>query len=301
MLRRITLRNFQKHRKLILPLERITTIVGRSDVGKSAIIRAIRWACINKPGGSAFIRKGQKRCSVTLLVENSTVKRIRGPGTKNEYRLTGKKSGTYKAFGSTTPKAVHRLLKVSEDNFQGQHDAPYWLSLSAGQVSKSLNEVVDLGSIDSSLDNLNKEYKRAVLTIEITESRLKEARAEKQKYRYALRKHKELKQLETLQGKMKAAAGRREALETALQEAVYASRKAKATQKACRKIEAFLSDVEALVQRMESVREKTEEIGRILDHHRNERQRLKQLRLELKSVTRALDKIKVCKTCGRPL
>lgn len=41
MIRRIVLRNFQNHRRLRIDLDpRVTTVVGPSDAGKSAVVRA---------------------------------------------------------------------------------------------------------------------------------------------------------------------------------------------------------------------------------------------------------------------
>ena len=47
-LSRLSLTNFQKHERLALDLDpRLTSIAGDSDRGKSAVLRALAWLCLN--------------------------------------------------------------------------------------------------------------------------------------------------------------------------------------------------------------------------------------------------------------
>jgi hypothetical protein len=61
-----------------------------------------------------------------------------------------------KAFGSKTPPEVQAALQLSDINFQSQMDAPFWFALSPGELSKRLNEVVDLELIDATLERLGR-------------------------------------------------------------------------------------------------------------------------------------------------
>lgn len=157
-MRRLALFNFQKHKEISIPLDNpITCIVGESDKGKSAIIRALRWAAFNKPGGSGFIRYGEKSCSVKLRIDDHRIARIRN-GKENKYIVDGEK---LEAFGSTVPDQVSVILKLDEINFQKQFDAPFWFSESAGEVSKRLNAIVDLSVLDRLMANLNARLRKA--------------------------------------------------------------------------------------------------------------------------------------------
>lgn len=61
-LKRVRLENFQSHRNSVIDFDRgLNVIVGPSDSGKSAIIRAIKWALYNEPSGNYFIREGEQR------------------------------------------------------------------------------------------------------------------------------------------------------------------------------------------------------------------------------------------------
>lgn len=176
MLNKIKIQNFQAHKKLIVELDpRVTTIVGSSDTGKSAVIRALRWLCQNSPSGEAFIREGSEGCTVTLEFDDHRISRRKGKGT-NEYVVDGE---TLKSFGSSVPEPASKLLNVSPLNFQQQHDPPFWFSDSAGQVSKNLNSIVDLELIDESLSRINKKVSKSQTEEEICKTRLEAAREKK--------------------------------------------------------------------------------------------------------------------------
>lgn len=182
-LSKLILRNFQAHKKLDIPLDpHVTTIVGPSDVGKSSIIRALRWVTSNRPNGSSFIRTGSEKASVALFLGKSkAVVRQRGSSRGNVYRmLLNGKEQAYKAFGSAVPTAISDLLKISDINFQEQHDAPFWFSLSDGEVSKRLNEVVNLALIDSVMASIAKKVRTAKERVEVHKELLRDAKRKKQ-------------------------------------------------------------------------------------------------------------------------
>jgi|19_taG_2_1085344.scaffolds.fasta_scaffold00070_77 DNA repair exonuclease SbcCD ATPase subunit len=147
MIESLFIKNFQTHEKMRVDFDRVTTIVGPSDVGKSSIIRSLVWALTNAPSGTAFIRTGESSCAVKVLVDGHTVIRSRGK-SNNEYKMDG---AEFKAFGSNVPDSIADVINVLDVNLQGQFDSPFWLSLSAGEVSRRLNEVVDLSLIDKCL------------------------------------------------------------------------------------------------------------------------------------------------------
>lgn len=158
MIQSITLKDFQAHEYMHIDFdEQITSIVGPSDIGKSAIIRAFRWVALNRPSGDAFIRHGADGAEVTVVTEAHTVIRRRNK-SENVYIVDGT---TLASFGTDVPQEVRDALGLADINFQGQHDTPYWLGLSAGEVSRAMNEIVDLDIIDLSMKNINAGLKKA--------------------------------------------------------------------------------------------------------------------------------------------
>jgi DNA repair ATPase RecN len=177
-LKSIELVNFQAHRELLLRLDSpIVTLRGPTDAGKSAVIRALRWVCLNDLAGDDFVREGAKQTEVTLtLTDGNVIKRIRG-GRTNTYELNGEE---FKSFNSSVPDPIAALLCVNEINFQSQHDTPFWFNESPLEVSRRLNAVIDLSIIDSSLAYVATQVRTSQDRVRLTEERLDKARAELQ-------------------------------------------------------------------------------------------------------------------------
>ena len=147
MITRILLRNFQRHRKLDIRFGRVTTLIGPTDSGKSAIIRALRWVMTNNPRGNSFVKHGAKKCSVTIWADGHKIRRSRA-GATNTYWMDGH---TYRSFSTGVPEPIQQVLRIKDENFQQQHDPIFWLSLSPPEVSKRLNEIADLQIMDDSI------------------------------------------------------------------------------------------------------------------------------------------------------
>jgi exonuclease SbcC len=177
----ITLHNFQAHKDLTIAFSpTITTIKGATDKGKSAVLRALRWVCLNDTAGTDFIREGEKRALVKLKLDDGLlireITRAKSKdGSVNVYDFDGKE---FKAFGQGVPPDIARSLALNEINFQGQHDSPFWFAETAGEVSRKLNSVIDLAIIDTALANIGSEVRRAAERKSLCEERLKEAKAQ---------------------------------------------------------------------------------------------------------------------------
>lgn len=177
MIERLLIQNFQRHRKLAIDFPAgITTIVGPSDAGKSAILRALRWVATNNPGGDAFVRHGAGGCTVRLVVDGRTITRRRSTdGETNTYNLD---KAEYRAFGRGVPADIELLLNMGPVCWQRQHDAPFWFSESPGEVSRQLNAIVNLGVIDEKLAHTARELHRGRVRLEVAEEALTTAKAE---------------------------------------------------------------------------------------------------------------------------
>lgn len=199
MLERLRLVNFQCHTKTTVELSPITVIIGPSDVGKSAVLRAIRWAATNKPLGDAFVKHGEKLAVVGLKVDGQTITRAKG--SENLYKLGDKE---FRAFKDSPPADVLSLLNLCEDNFQSQMDPPFWFTLTAGEVARQLNRIVDLGIIDESLSFIGAKARSAVAAVEVVAERIVAIKEEKQSLSKVPSMVRDFAELETLE---KTAAG----------------------------------------------------------------------------------------------
>lgn len=168
----IHLIDFQAHKDLQIGLDpSITTIRGATDRGKSAILRALRWVCQNDFSGKEFIREGAKEAIVALITDGAGI--IRGKGASaNYYDFNGDR---FASFGTGVPDPIAEHLQISEINFQGQFDVPFWFGLSAPEVARRLNSVIDLSIIDSSLSSVAAVVRRAQEQQSLLDEQLEEA------------------------------------------------------------------------------------------------------------------------------
>jgi len=193
-IKRITLKNFQPHKKKTIVLDpHITTIVGPSDTGKTAVFRAVKWVAFNRPSGSRFMRRGSKRVSVIITTDKAKV--VRKKGKRNAYVVNGK---LLTAMKSTVPYLVTKKLRLDQSNFQNQLDGPYWFALSPGNAAKALNDLADLSVLDRLQDAANAILRDARATETITREQLREARAKAKDLKWAKQCHKEWKALLSL-------------------------------------------------------------------------------------------------------
>lgn len=185
----IILRDFQCHHKLRVELDpHITTIIGPSDAGKSAVLRALRWVVFNHPRGSAFRRDGSDATSVVVEVDEGLVSRIRSD-TENRYALLDK---GFEAFADGVPPAIHDLFNLGPINFQAQHDSPFWFAETSGEVSRQLNDIVNLGSIDTVLGWISGQMREAASNERILKDRVATAQGKAQSLRSARDLHNDL-------------------------------------------------------------------------------------------------------------
>lgn len=200
MLKSLTLRKFQSHkRKTIEFSPGVNTIVGDNDTGKSAIIRALQLVCLNKLSRSpdAYIHNHKGSLVVELVVDGKRVVRKKGKGV-NYYKLNGKR---LEAFGKgKVPDEIEQLLNVGPENFQRQLDQHFWFSETAGEVSRRLNKMVNLGLVDSTLSNLASGLKEATSQVKFTLSSLKEAKDKLRSLAYVPLLDAKLKEAERTKG-----------------------------------------------------------------------------------------------------
>lgn len=223
-LSRLVVRDFQAHEKLVVGLDpHCTVFVGPSDCGKSAVVRALRFALLNGLKGDGFVRHGRRKAVVTVTVGGHTVKRVRGKGV-NAYRLDGK---AFTAFGQgAVPDEIKSLLNCTPDNFQGQIDPPYWFLDSPGQVSKSLNRIVSLDKIDLVLAALARKGAAKKAELEFAAGRLDDAEQLVEKLAWAKDARADLERLEAAKAEFDSKASRRAAFALSLKKAIGGARRA---------------------------------------------------------------------------
>lgn len=196
-LSKVEIKNFQSHKHSVLNLSPgVNVIVGTSDSGKSAIIRALKWVLYNQPLGDSFRSIWGGDTSVELTFEDE-VKVTRYKSDKsNSYFLDKVRLD---AIGTGVPETVKKYLRVEEINIQQQLDSPFLLSNSSGEVSSYLNRLIRLDKIDSSLSFVSSEIFNTKKEIEYKEREFEKVSQKLEEYKELDRIEQELEVLEEME------------------------------------------------------------------------------------------------------
>lgn len=143
---RLRIRGFQSHVDTLLDIHgNYVCITGPNNVGKSSVIRALRWVFYDALRGARFIRRGETVAQVDVGIGDATVSRIKGD-KRNAYVYN---DNTLEAIGNGAPIEVSNLLgiapiKIDKDldlemHVVRQTEHPFLMGLSGAIKSKVLN------------------------------------------------------------------------------------------------------------------------------------------------------------------
>ncbi len=196
MISKIKIRDFTAEKKCEIEFgPHVTTLTGPSFTGKSTILRAIRFACMNKPSGDKMISWGADKTTVRLYIDDQRIIRRKGKGI-NSYKLDKEE---FRAFGNNVPQPIADLVNMDDLNFQGQHDKPFWFCETAGEVSRQLNSIVNLEVIDRTLSNIDGGIRDANAEIKLTKKRLEDAEEQQKELAFVISLDAELSHVEELE------------------------------------------------------------------------------------------------------
>lgn len=164
----IKIQNFQSHEYTVIDLDKgVNVIVGKTDSGKSAIIRALRWVFFNEPRGTDYIRTGTDETIVELVYDDGyVVRRIRNKKVNGYEVEFDSNIEQYYGIGSEVPEEIKKItgvrkIKFSESNdsvminFQNQHDGAFMLNDSPAQKAKSIGYISNVNVIDEAIRRAN--------------------------------------------------------------------------------------------------------------------------------------------------
>ena len=177
--------NFQSHEKADLEFDDgVNIIVGSSDSGKSAILRAMIWNITNSPSGDAFrsfwARKSRGATTESeLKLSGGTAVNRKRTASQNQYELNG---NTLDAINRGIPNEVRVAHNMADVNIQSQHDPIYFLSNTSGGRARQLNELIGLEIMSDSVKSGNKERRRLSKRIEGLEESVKSIEASLKPY-----------------------------------------------------------------------------------------------------------------------
>jgi predicted nucleic acid-binding Zn-ribbon protein len=218
MLEKLVITDFQAHEKLVLKFgPGVTTLIGRTDRGKSAVIRAVSALALNSPSGAGVVRHGAEKFRIALLFDGF-VKVVRTRGEKvNAYSLSVEGDvKSFAAFGTKVPEPIADALRIGEDNFQFQFDGHYWFSETASAVGKRLNGLVDLELIDDMMSEIASNVRSSKAKVGVLKEQLETAVAKVEKLRHAPDALEDLEAVEGVKARLDKTAQKREILRSRL-------------------------------------------------------------------------------------
>lgn len=290
MLTKLSICGFQCHKKTELDLKKITVLVGENDVGKSAVIRALKFLVLNEWEGTKdeLITWGEDSVTVTGTFEGKKASRCKG-GT-NSYAVDGV---DFPSFGTKVPPPVAAIFNMGPENFQNQHDAAFWLSLSSGQAASALNGIFNLTAIDDSLSNAAAELRTAKSKTSICTERLASAQTELDKLFWMDAADEALQELESLWQEIEDEREEKFRLDQLWLTLTEAEREQKVVTAAVKAAEAMIAAAEEIVA-MEGKLETLKEITRLEDELCQTRKTLKAKQTKLEQ-----QMAENCPLCGR--
>src|SRR5690606_21258038 len=163
-LSRIEIRNFQSHRHTVIepaPAGGLTVIVGPSDSGKTAVLRALKWLLYNQPQGDGFKRVGCDFVEVEIETADGHVVERRRTASTNRYATDNQ---VFEGFGTSVPVEVQKItgvfpIRLGDQeilaNLAGQLEAPFLGSSISGPArAKALGKLAGIEVIDRALRDL---------------------------------------------------------------------------------------------------------------------------------------------------
>lgn len=169
---KVILHNFQSHdhTEIDLDVDSLIALLGESDQGKSAVLRAIKWVLYNEPKGTDFIRQGESTCYATLIFSNGNkLTRQKTNSSSGFYETYDAKTGAtqkYTGFSHTIPMEVfniHQMPKVHigkeqvSFNIAEQLDGPFMLSQSASDRASIIGKITGVQVVDNAIQNVSKD------------------------------------------------------------------------------------------------------------------------------------------------
>ena len=163
VLKRLVVENFQSHEHSEVVFgPGLNVIVGPSDFGKSALVRALRWLFYNEPRGANFISVWARTCRVAVeLDDGARIARLRSTAGKkeNQYILQrpGESEQVYVDLREIPLEIIRaidvRKVQVDEHNsvelnFGAQLDGPFLLAENGAVRAKVIGQLGGVHILD---------------------------------------------------------------------------------------------------------------------------------------------------------
>lgn len=198
-IKEVEITGFQSHEHTVINFapNSLNALVGPSNNGKTAIIRAIVWCLYNEPKGTDFIKEGEKFASVTLKMSNGlNITRRRTNSDTGYYEIedtSTNQTTRYAKFGTSIPTEVmnaHQMPKVTvaKDivslNVAKQLDGAFMLSMSGADRAAAIGKITKTDIVDNAILTVSKDISNLQRTVKAHEKDLESFTEKLSAYNY---------------------------------------------------------------------------------------------------------------------
>ena len=192
MLKQVQVDNFQSLGSVKLELGNFTVVEGASDVGKSALIRAIGSLLSNRRGQD-FIRHGQKTCIVQLGFDDGVVLWRKDGSTASYITLYNDQKETYTKLGTGVPDEVNAILRTGEIaigdekvnlNLHTQFDQPFLVTANPITRARLLGHISGINVLQSAVTYASRQERETKRTQGVRVKDLEQVTESLTSYRY---------------------------------------------------------------------------------------------------------------------
>jgi exonuclease SbcC len=298
MVKKLIVKNFQSHEKTLLEFVKgVNVIVGRSQSGKTALVRALQWCLFNRPSGFRFNREGcESPTTVTVEVDGKRIRHIKEKRS-NIYHINKK---VFSKVGRDVPDLVKQTLNVSELNVQSQLDSHFLITSSPGIVAKTINRITKFDKIDAWTKKLTRKINSLSAERDMLDGEIKDIGEEIKRFKGLAGINTKIQSLKGLDSHVTSCeneiddlSSMVDSLEQAKQDISWAGE--------IEKLKAKCKGAEVLEQKIDELTEQEEALElyvhtvELLQNQKEEQASL------IKEYKKALKKEKVCPTCFRPI
>ena len=203
----VQLINFQDHADTTLKFTNgINLIVGSSDAGKSAVLRALNYVFHNSMKGDSFIRVGTAECSVRIKFSDGIeVTRVKG-GDVNSYVLKDLEGNynTYSKVGQTVPEPVRKALgepplddKKKPISYADQMSSLFLVDLSPADLPRTLSELTGIQNLQTAAEILQKNSRSFDRSIKDKNEKIEKLKVDLDQYSYVDKDLEKIQEIET--------------------------------------------------------------------------------------------------------
>jgi DNA repair ATPase RecN/Zn finger protein HypA/HybF involved in hydrogenase expression len=158
---KVRIRNFQSIGDINLEIDGFTVVVGKSDIGKSAVIRAID-AALSNQSGDAFIKHGQVRTTVNINYQETEIEWKKGD--TSSYKINGE---SFTKLNRAIPKplmdAGFSKVEIGDQKISplvaSQFEPIFLLDKPGSVITEVLSKLYKLNVLSSADDKCQKELK----------------------------------------------------------------------------------------------------------------------------------------------